>query len=69
MRPRLSSEAKEFLSSSLTEMQANHLMNLVSSFEIPGMRFSFTVVGRAADHMPYFIFTFSKMGEKGGRTP
>jgi hypothetical protein len=30
------------------------------------MRFGFTVVGRAADYMPYFIFAFSKMGEEGG---
>ena len=29
------------------------------------MRFGFTVVGRAADYMPYFIFAFSKMGEEG----
>ncbi|CAN5169110.1 CRISPR system precrRNA processing endoribonuclease RAMP protein Cas6 [soil metagenome] len=29
------------------------------------MRFGFTVVGRAADYMPYFIFAFSKMGEDG----
>lgn len=29
------------------------------------MRFGFTVVGRAADYMPYFIFAFSKMGETG----
>lgn len=29
------------------------------------MRFGFTVVGRAADYMPYFIFAFSKMGEAG----
>jgi hypothetical protein len=24
-----------------------------------------TVVGRAADYMPYFIYAFSKMGEEG----
>lgn len=29
------------------------------------MRFGFTVVGRAADYMPYFIFAFSKMGALG----
>ena len=29
------------------------------------MRFGFTVVGRAADYMPYFIYAFSKMGEVG----
>lgn len=29
------------------------------------MRFGFTVVGRAADYMPYFIVAFSKMGEEG----
>lgn len=29
------------------------------------MRFGFTVVGRAADYMPYFVFAFSKMGEEG----
>ncbi len=29
------------------------------------MRFGFTVVGRAAEYMPYFIFAFSKMGEEG----
>jgi hypothetical protein len=29
------------------------------------MRFGFTVVGRAADYMPYFIYAFSKMGEEG----
>ncbi|MGI8538241.1 MAG: CRISPR system precrRNA processing endoribonuclease RAMP protein Cas6 [Rubrobacteraceae bacterium] len=29
------------------------------------MRFGFTVVGRAAEYMPYFIFAFSKMGEMG----
>lgn len=29
------------------------------------MRFGFTVVGRAADYMPYFIFAFSKMGGEG----
>lgn len=29
------------------------------------MRFGFTVIGRAADYMPYFIFAFSKMGEEG----
>ncbi len=28
------------------------------------MRFGFTVVGRAAEYMPYFIFAFSKMGEE-----
>jgi hypothetical protein len=26
------------------------------------MRFGFTVVGRAAEYMPYFIYAFSKMG-------
>jgi len=29
------------------------------------MRFGFTVVGRAADYMPYFIYAFSRMGEMG----
>src|SRR5829696_4994230 len=29
------------------------------------MRFGFTVVGRAADYIPYFIYAFSKMGEEG----
>ena len=29
------------------------------------MRFGFTVVGRAAEYMPYFIYAFSKMGEVG----
>ena len=29
------------------------------------MRFGFTVVGRAADYMPYFIYAFSKMGDEG----
>jgi hypothetical protein len=29
------------------------------------MRFGFTVVGRAADYMPYFVFAFSRMGEEG----
>lgn len=29
------------------------------------MRFGFTVIGRAADYMPYFIYAFSKMGEAG----
>ena len=29
------------------------------------MRFGFTVVGRAADYMPYFIYAFSKMGDVG----
>ena len=29
------------------------------------MRFGFTVVGRAVDYMPYFIYAFSKMGEEG----
>jgi len=29
------------------------------------MRFGFTVVGRAADYMPYFIYAFSRMGEEG----
>ncbi len=29
------------------------------------MRFGFTVVGRAAEYMPYFIYAFSKMGEAG----
>jgi hypothetical protein len=28
-------------------------------------RFGFTVVGRAAEYMPYFIYAFSKMGEEG----
>jgi hypothetical protein len=28
------------------------------------MRFGFTVVGRAAEYMPYFIYAFSKMGEE-----
>lgn len=34
---------------------------------MPGekMRFGFTVVGRAAEYMPYFIYAFSKMGEEG----
>lgn len=29
------------------------------------MTFGFTVVGRAAEFMPYFVFAFSKMGETG----
>jgi hypothetical protein len=29
------------------------------------MSFGFTVVGRAADYMPYFIYAFSKMGDAG----
>ena len=29
------------------------------------MRFGFTVVGRAAEYMPYFIYAFSKMGDEG----
>ena len=29
------------------------------------MRFGFTVVGRAAEYMPYFVYAFSKMGEEG----
>ncbi len=29
------------------------------------MRFGFTVVGQAADYMPYFLYAFSKMGEEG----
>ncbi len=29
------------------------------------MRFGFTVVGRAASYMPYFLFAFSRMGEEG----
>jgi hypothetical protein len=29
------------------------------------MSFGFTVVGRAAEYMPYFIYAFSKMGEEG----
>jgi len=29
------------------------------------MRFGFTVVGRAANYMPYFIYAFSKMGDEG----
>lgn len=29
------------------------------------MRFGFTVVGRAADYMPYFIYAFSRMGDAG----
>lgn len=29
------------------------------------MSFGFTVIGRAADYMPYFIYAFSKMGEEG----
>jgi len=29
------------------------------------MTFGFTVVGRAADYMPYFIYAFSKMGDEG----
>ena len=29
------------------------------------MHFGFTVVGRAAEYMPYFIYAFSKMGDEG----
>jgi hypothetical protein len=29
------------------------------------MRFGFTVVGRAAEYMPYFIYAFSRMGDEG----
>ncbi|MGH3088179.1 MAG: CRISPR system precrRNA processing endoribonuclease RAMP protein Cas6 [Rubrobacteraceae bacterium] len=29
------------------------------------LTFGFTVVGRAAEYMPYFIFAFSKMGQTG----
>lgn len=29
------------------------------------MRFGFTVVGRAVEYMPYFIYAFSKMGDEG----
>ncbi len=29
------------------------------------MRFGFTVVGRAADYMPYFVYAFSRMGDEG----
>ena len=29
------------------------------------MRFGFTVIGRAAEYMPYFVYAFSKMGEEG----
>jgi hypothetical protein len=29
------------------------------------MRFGFTVVGRAAEYMPYFVYAFSKMGDEG----
>ncbi len=29
------------------------------------MRFGFTVVGRAAGYMPYFVYAFSKMGDEG----
>jgi hypothetical protein len=29
------------------------------------MRFGFTVIGRAAEYMPYFIYAFSKMGKEG----
>jgi len=29
------------------------------------MRFNFTVVGRAADFIPYFVYAFSKMGREG----
>jgi hypothetical protein len=29
------------------------------------MRFGFTVIGRAAEYMPYSIYAFSKMGEEG----
>lgn len=29
------------------------------------MRFGFTVVGQAAEYMPYFIYAFSRMGDEG----
>jgi hypothetical protein len=29
------------------------------------MNFGFTVMGRAAEYMPYFIYAFSKMGDEG----
>ena len=29
------------------------------------MRFGFTVVGRAAEYMPYFVYAFSRMGDEG----
>lgn len=29
------------------------------------MRFGFTVVGRAMEYMPYFVYAFSKMGDEG----
>jgi hypothetical protein len=29
------------------------------------MRFGFTIVGRAAEYMPYFIYAFSRMGDEG----
>ncbi len=29
------------------------------------MRFGFTVIGRAAEYMPYFVYAFSKMGDEG----
>lgn len=29
------------------------------------MSFGFTVVGRAAEYMPYFVYAFSKMGDEG----
>jgi hypothetical protein len=29
------------------------------------LHFGFTVVGRAADYMPYFVYAFSKMGDEG----
>jgi hypothetical protein len=29
------------------------------------MRFGFTVVGRAVEYIPYFIYAFSKMGDEG----
>jgi hypothetical protein len=32
------------------------------------MRFGFTMVGRAAEYMPYFIYAFSKMGEVWDRS-
>jgi hypothetical protein len=29
------------------------------------MRFGFTVIGRAAEYMPYFVYAFSEMGDEG----
>ena len=29
------------------------------------MHFGFTVVGRAVEYMPYFIYAFSRMGDEG----